>query len=69
MIWDYILGDCTTIEQIVESNGRMTPYVPEFSLKLDRHQASEAPYTFLLISRDVWLSAVKSTYFRRLQTT
>ena len=61
-------GDCESLEQVIENKLPYQPYVPEFSLKIDEtSQSREDSFTFLIISREIWLSAVKSTYVKRSQ--
>ena len=69
-----LLGDATTVDQVLKNIPPYKPYVPEFSLKIDyknyyvlnQHFSS---LVYLKINRQTWLNAVNSTYVKRMQIT
>lgn len=68
------LGNCETAEQVLENNLEHTPYVPEFSLKIDLNSQFElnsdkfSNLIFLKIDRTTWLRAVKATNLKRTKS-
>ena len=70
-----LLGDCTTVDEIVNNTRVYKPYLPEFSLKINyknyyyshsKMKSNKYQYaTYLKIDRSLWLNAINTTKIKR----
>ena len=69
-----LLGDCQTLNEIIENKPVYKPYMPEYSLKINyrtyysdsKGRQDEYQYVlFLKIERSLWLNALNTTQLKR----